>query len=161
MYPPQNKVDMSEESKHPLFSSLSKLISVVDNLRDLGLHKYIELPRIAVCGVQSGGKSSLLENVVGMDFLPRGSGVVTRRPLELRLKRLDDPNAKPYGVFEVEKGKRYENFDEITKKIEAETDRIAGKSKMIVDDPILLTVFSPECPDLTMIDLPGITKVDI
>ena len=50
-----------------------------------------------------------------MDFLPRGTGVVTRRPLELRLKRLDNPNAKPYGVFDVEKEKKYFNFDEITR----------------------------------------------
>jgi hypothetical protein len=28
-----------------------------------------------------------MESVVGLDFLPRGNGVVTRRPLELRLCR--------------------------------------------------------------------------
>lgn len=36
-------------------------------------------------GTQSAGKSSVLEAIVGMDFLPRGEGIVTRRPLELRL----------------------------------------------------------------------------
>jgi len=34
---------------------------------------------------QSSGKSSVLENLVGRDFLPRGSGIVTRRPLVLQL----------------------------------------------------------------------------
>ena len=34
---------------------------------------------------QSSGKSSVLENLVGSDFLPRGTGVVTRRPLVLQL----------------------------------------------------------------------------
>jgi ABC-type branched-subunit amino acid transport system ATPase component len=34
--------------------------------------EYISLPRIAVLGTQSAGKSSLLEAIVGMDFLPRG-----------------------------------------------------------------------------------------
>lgn len=34
---------------------------------------------------QSSGKSSVLENIVGRDFLPRGTGIVTRRPLVLRL----------------------------------------------------------------------------
>ncbi len=47
------------------------------------------MPRIAVLGSQSSGKSSLLESVVGLNFLPRGSGVVTRRPLELRLSKMD------------------------------------------------------------------------
>jgi replication fork clamp-binding protein CrfC len=38
-----------------------------------------------VLGSQSSGKSSLLESIVGIDFLPRGDGLVTRRPLEMRL----------------------------------------------------------------------------
>ena len=35
--------------------------------------------------VQSSGKSSILENIVGKDFLPRGTGIVTRVPLVLQL----------------------------------------------------------------------------
>jgi len=77
--------DSSDVLKTPLFENLRKLITVVDELRDVGLQQYIRLPRIAVVGSQSSGKSSLLENIVGLDFLPRGSGVVTRRPLEMRL----------------------------------------------------------------------------
>ena len=46
------------------------------------------LPSIVVIGGQSSGKSSLLESIVGGgDFLPRGSGIVTRRPLILRLQQ--------------------------------------------------------------------------
>lgn len=71
--------------KAPLFENLRKLINVIDELRDVGLQNYITLPRIAVLGTQSSGKSSLLESIVGLDFLPRGEGVVTRRPLEMRL----------------------------------------------------------------------------
>jgi len=56
----------------PLYENLRKLISVVDELRDVGLQQYINLPRIAVLGAQSSGKSSLLEMIVGIDFLPRG-----------------------------------------------------------------------------------------
>lgn len=73
------------EKKQFLFENLRKVISLIDQLRDLGLHNYISLPRITVLGTQSAGKSSLLEQIVGLDFLPRGSGVVTRRPLEMRL----------------------------------------------------------------------------
>jgi dynamin GTPase len=46
----------------------------------------LSLPQIAVVGGQSAGKSSVLENFVGKDFLPRGSGIVTRRPLILQLQ---------------------------------------------------------------------------
>ncbi len=75
--------------KTDLFRDIRKLINIIDEVRDYGLDKEISLPRIAVLGTQSSGKSSLLENIVGLDFLPRGSGVVTRRPLELRLVHID------------------------------------------------------------------------
>ena len=42
--------------------------------------------KVSVC---FQGKSSLIESIVGLDFLPRGGGVVTRRPLELRLVHLN------------------------------------------------------------------------
>lgn len=75
--------------KTDMFKDIRKLINIIDEVRDYGLDKEISLPRIAVLGTQSSGKSSLLENIVGLDFLPRGSGVVTRRPLELRLVHTD------------------------------------------------------------------------
>lgn len=70
------------------------------------------MPRIAVLGTQSAGKSSVLESIIGMDFLPRGDGVVTRRPLEMRLNHVGDPNTKPWCVFEEVPNKKYENFEE-------------------------------------------------
>jgi GTPase SAR1 family protein len=41
----------------------------------------VELPQIVVIGGQSSGKSSVLESIVGRDFLPRGTNIVTRRPI--------------------------------------------------------------------------------
>ncbi len=80
--------------KTDMFEKLGKLVKIIDDLRDEGLQDHIKLPRIAVLGSQSSGKSSLLEMIVGLDFLPRGDGVVTRRPLELRLKHIL-PSKKP------------------------------------------------------------------
>jgi len=52
-----------------------------------------------------------LESIVGIDFLPRGDGVVTRRPLELRLNHLQDRSAKAWGVFPDEiPGKKFYDF---------------------------------------------------
>ena len=56
-----------------LFENLRKLINLVDSLRDVGLQEIIKLPSICVLGQQSSGKSSLLEAITGLDFLPRGS----------------------------------------------------------------------------------------
>ncbi|URD77183.1 GED, partial [Musa troglodytarum] len=47
-------------------------------------------PSVAVVGGQSSGKSSVLESIVGRDFLPRGSGIVTRRPLVLQLHKTEE-----------------------------------------------------------------------
>lgn len=62
----------SKESKGILYENLRKVVNLIDELRDIGLQQHISLPRIAVLGTQSAGKSSLLESIVGLDFLPRG-----------------------------------------------------------------------------------------
>ena len=54
----------------------------------------VELPQIVVVGSQSTGKSSVLESIVGKDFLPRGTGIVTRCPLVLQLRRRTEENKK-------------------------------------------------------------------
>ncbi|KAE9459956.1 hypothetical protein C3L33_08155, partial [Rhododendron williamsianum] len=82
------------------------------------------LPSVAVVGGQSSGKSSVLESIVGRDFLPRGSAMVR-------------------------------------KEIEDETDRLTGKSKQISPVPIHLSIYSPKVVNLTLIDLPGLTKVAV
>jgi dynamin 1-like protein len=64
------------------------LISLVNKLQDTFNHiggDTVDLPQIVVVGSQSSGKSSVLETIVGRDFLPRGQGIVTRRPLILQL----------------------------------------------------------------------------
>ena len=54
-------------------NKLRSVITLVDRLRDINLESYIKLPKIVAVGGQSSGKSSLVEQVVGLDFLPRGS----------------------------------------------------------------------------------------
>ncbi|XP_063393225.1 dynamin isoform X7 [Cydia fagiglandana] len=140
---------------------MEQLIPIVNKLQDaftqLGVHMQLDLPQIAVVGGQSAGKSSVLENFVGRDFLPRGSGIVTRRPLILQLIH---GNAE-YAEFLHCKGKKFVDFNEVRGEIEAETDRITGSNKGISPVPINLRVYSPNVLNLTLIDLPGLTKVPI
>ncbi|XP_042238355.1 dynamin-like isoform X8 [Homarus americanus] len=142
-------------------TGMEQLIPIVNKLQDaftqLGVHMQLDLPQIAVVGGQSAGKSSVLENFVGRDFLPRGSGIVTRRPLILQL--INHPHE--YGEFLHKKGEKFSNFDEIRKEIEADTDRITGQNKGISPVPINLRVYSPNVLNLTLIDLPGLTKVPL
>mmetsp|Transcript_7411 Transcript_7411/g.12788 ORF Transcript_7411/g.12788 Transcript_7411/m.12788 type:complete len:628 (+) Transcript_7411:31-1914(+) len=122
-----------------------------------------KLSTIVVIGGQSSGKSSVLEAVVGRDFLPRGTGIVTRRPLVLQLIKLDDPAAQEFGEFGHAPGRKWTDFDGIRLEIDAETERLLGKmgGKVVSPNPIYLTISSPNVPNLTMVDMPGLTKVAI
>ncbi|XP_058022758.1 dynamin-2 isoform X2 [Ahaetulla prasina] len=140
---------------------MEELIPLVNKLQDafssIGQSCHLDLPQIAVVGGQSAGKSSVLENFVGRDFLPRGSGIVTRRPLILQLIF----SKTEYAEFLHCKSKKFTDFDEVRQEIEAETDRVTGTNKGISPIPINLRVYSPHVLNLTLIDLPGITKVPV
>ncbi|XP_031610472.1 dynamin-1a isoform X2 [Oreochromis aureus] len=140
---------------------MEDLIPLVNRMQDafaaIGQNANLDLPQIAVVGGQSAGKSSVLENFVGKDFLPRGSGIVTRRPLVLQL--MNSPTE--YAEFLHCKGKKFTDFDEVRQEIEAETDRATGANKGISPVPINLRVYSPHVLNLTLVDLPGMTKVPV
>lgn len=135
-------------------SQIDKLIPLLLKLQDafnaINVRNSVELPQIVVLGSQSTGKSSVLESIVGRDFLPRGSGIVTRCPLVLQLRQhpssrnkkayngiQDDKSSldeegnqlKEYGEFLHNKGKIYYDFEEIRNEIIAQTNKLAGMSK--------------------------------
>ncbi|KAK4748040.1 hypothetical protein SAY87_014626 [Trapa incisa] len=118
------------------------------------------LPSVAVVGGQSSGKSSVLESIVGRDFLPRGSGIVTRRPLVLQLHKTDE-GSQEYAEFLHLPRRKFTDFSVVRREIEEETDRITGKTKQISPIPIHLSIYSPNVVNLTLIDLPGLTKVAV
>ncbi|KAK6314015.1 hypothetical protein J4Q44_G00154740 [Coregonus suidteri] len=140
---------------------MEDLIPLVNRLQDafstIGQSCNLDLPQIAVVGGQSAGKSSVLENFVGRDFLPRGSGIVTRRPLVLQLISA----STEYAEFLHCKGKMFSDFQEVRQEIEAETVRLTGTNKGVSPVPINLRVYSPHVLNLTLVDLPGITKVPV
>ena len=142
----------------------------------------IDLPQIVVVGSQSSGKSSVLENIVGRDFLPRGSGIVTRRPLVLQLINRPAPaklqtngvdekelangsdsqaNVDEWGEFLHIPGQKFFDFNKIRDEIVKETEAKAGRNVGISPAPINLRIYSPNVLTLTLVDLPGLTKVPV
>ncbi|KZT07176.1 dynamin protein dnm1 [Laetiporus sulphureus 93-53] len=147
------------------------LIKLVNKLQDTfaNLGGELDMPQLAVVGSQSAGKSSVLETIVGRDFLPRGQGIVTRRPLVLQLIHTPVPEPAPgtpspayteWGQF-LHIDKRFTDFNEIRREIEQETFRVAGQNKGISKLPINLRIYSPNVLDLTLVDLPGLTKIPV
>uniref|UniRef100_A0A8C6UE16 Interferon-induced GTP-binding protein Mx n=1 Tax=Neogobius melanostomus TaxID=47308 RepID=A0A8C6UE16_9GOBI len=119
---------------------METLIPIINRLQEVFLTvgaEVIQLPQIVVVGCQSSGKSSVLESLVGRDFLPRGSGIVTRRPLVLQL--INVPPMKDFIIFNLR----------------------VFLSQGISPEPIYLKIFSPKVLNLTLVDLPGITKVPV
>ncbi|KAJ7298891.1 hypothetical protein O6H91_10G109200 [Diphasiastrum complanatum] len=117
------------------------------------------LPSVVVVGGQSSGKSSVLESIVGRDFLPRGSGIVTRRPLVLQLHKTSE--GQDYAEFLHLPRKKFTDFSLVRKEIQDETDRVTGRNKQISPVPIQLSIHSPNVVNLTLIDLPGLTKIAV
>ena len=137
----------------PVINDLQNVFNTIEG--DL-----IDLPQIVVVGCQSSGKSSVLESIVGRDFLPRGSGIVTRRPLILQLLHVD-PMEEQYGMFAHQPGVKYTSFSDIRDEIQAETDRSTGTGKNVSNQAINLTIRDSNVPNLTLVDLPGLTKVAV
>ncbi|RMZ84045.1 hypothetical protein DV737_g1298, partial [Chaetothyriales sp. CBS 132003] len=160
------------------------LIALVNKLQDVfstvGVQNPIDLPQIVVVGSQSSGKSSVLENIVGRDFLPRGSGIVTRRPLVLQLinraatakaqangvsKELSNGDAQAnldeWGEFLHLPGQKFYDFNKIRDEIVRDTEAKAGRNVGISPQPINLRIYSPNVLTLTLVDLPGLTKVPV
>ncbi|PHU20162.1 hypothetical protein BC332_11313 [Capsicum chinense] len=136
------------------------LLDCVDKLRHLNImQEGIQLPTIVVVGDQSSGKSSVLESLAGIS-LPRGQGICTRVPLVMRLQ--NDPNITAPNLH-LEYNLKSLPVDEvgIADAIILATDEIAGHGKGISNNPLTLVVKKNGVPDLTMVDLPGITRVAV
>ncbi|OCT93745.1 MX dynamin-like GTPase 1 L homeolog isoform X1 [Xenopus laevis] len=133
-------------------------IDLIDSLRALGVDKDLGLPSIAVIGDQSSGKSSVLEALSGVT-LPRGSGIVTRCPLELKLKKATKSTTWSGKISYRDHELTIASAAEVENQVKQAQNLMAGNGKGISDELISLEVISPDVPDLTLIDLPGITRV--
>ncbi|XP_075029031.1 interferon-induced GTP-binding protein Mx-like isoform X2 [Calonectris borealis] len=151
-------------AEHTLYNQYEEkirpCIDLIDSLRALGIEKDLALPAIAVIGDQSSGKSSVLEALSGV-ALPRGNGIVTRCPLELKLKRIPATQAWKGKICFRNVSTELQNASEVEKAIREAQDVVAGTRGAISGELISLEIWSPDVPDLTLIDLPGIARVAV
>jgi len=163
-----------------LVSKMQVLIDLVEDLHHVGIESVdgFDLPRIVVVGEQSSGKvsypamptmctlpltlhnlqSSVLESLVGFNVLPTAGELATRRPLYLKLKRTPNTSQKMKIGNSLDDMELAENAEDLMLKIQSLTDEVAGDRGNIIDEPIYVTVSAHACPDLTVVDLPGIAK---
>jgi replication fork clamp-binding protein CrfC len=134
-----------------------KMIEIRNILSQVGQTQALQLPSIVVIGSQSSGKSSVLEAIVGHEFLPKGSNMVTRRPIELTLVNTPGSNME-YGEFPTLGLGRMADFSAIQRTL-TDLNLAVPEEDCVSDDPIQLTIYSPSVPDLSLIDLPGYIQV--
>lgn len=134
-----------------------KMIEIRGLLQTVGQSEALTLPSIVVIGSQSSGKSSVLEAIVGHEFLPKGHNMVTRRPIELTLVHTPDAHAE-YAEFPALGLNKVTDFTQVQKTL-TDLNLAVPAADCVSDDPIQLRIHSPNVPDLSLIDLPGYIQV--
>uniref|UniRef100_UPI00358F0E6D interferon-induced GTP-binding protein Mx-like n=1 Tax=Myxine glutinosa TaxID=7769 RepID=UPI00358F0E6D len=165
--PIQDMVQQNEDTHSGMLSSsfekkVRPFLDLIDDLRAVGVEKDVALPTVAVIGDQSSGKSSVLESLSGVQ-LPRGTGIVTRCPLALKLKR-GGSKWKCTMKYNTAEGPLQEDItapSDVGEAVREAQRMLAGFQKGISEELITLEVESSSTPDLTLIDLPGIARVAV
>jgi dynamin 1-like protein len=134
---------------------------------------YIHVPKIVVVGSQSSGKSSLLNGILSFDLLPTGKNMVTRTPLHMELIPSKKTPIAEFGDYNKQTGlwetivtisfdlpvPSKDQRNKIREQISIITNQLAGNECNISASPIYLKIYAPNIPNLTMVDLPGMTMI--
>lgn len=171
-----NKGCLAGLSTNQILSVANDINSIFSETTLIENKPELTLPRLVVIGTQSSGKSSVLISVIGMDILPTGTNMVTRTPLDIRLHKLSN-NQKDgwveFGSYGNNNSSSLWQSDmtipitvpvpteqEVTKirnYIAQKTIELAGPGMNISYTPIILKIYSPFVPNLSLTDLPGLT----
>jgi hypothetical protein len=152
-----------------------QIIQIADYVRDIFKNSdMLNAPTLCVVGSQSSGKSITLNGLTGIDILPNGKSIVTRTPIHLRLIHVKDAKAITVEFFDKDNNQKLlssfnidavntqgsnDQLNLIRDEIIKMTEVYAGKSKNVVDVPINIRIKSPNVPNLSVIDLPGMTNI--
>ncbi|GKV11115.1 hypothetical protein SLEP1_g22396 [Rubroshorea leprosula] len=147
---------MEEETENQ-FSTLYEAYNELHVLAQ-GLKTPFDAPAVLVVGHQTDGKSALVEALMGFQFNHVGGGTKTRRPITLHMSydpqcelplcylvSDDDPSVAPE-----------KSLPEIQAYIEAENMRLECQSSQFSAKEIIIKVKYKYCPNLTIIDTPGL-----
>jgi GTP-binding protein EngB required for normal cell division len=128
-------------------SSLSKVLTTLEQIRFTCKSTKLILPQIAVIGDQSSGKSSLLSELSGIPF-PEAAKLCTRCPIVVHTRKSESPNIYMINDETIK-------HDELTKKIISVQKDIVKNDK-VSETPITIYAEGIDMEDLVLVDLPGI-----
>ena len=137
-------------------------LKVAEDLRTLNLESELNVPQVCVMGDQSSGKSSVLNLLAGDMIFPSGTGLVTRCPIRLvmRKARAGERWAASVSTSVAPSGKRADARDVqgLYELIAQATTSLCKGATNFSTDTVVVDLVSPDACDLTVVDLPGIVR---
>jgi len=144
------------------------LLDEIDKLRAHGIHDFVSLPQLVVCGDQSAGKSSVLEAITEVPF-PSKDNLCTRFATEIVLRRTaaknvivkiipgDDVTIEEADLLRAFQGK-LKDLNELPRIIDEATDAmgLAASNHAFSKNVLSVEITGPDRPQLTIVDLPGL-----
>jgi hypothetical protein len=158
---------------NPKHLELLKTLTKLQSLQSLDIAKDLGLPQIIVCGLQSSGKSSVLEAITEIPF-PRSEGTCTRFVTKVTLRPDEDtfvqvaiekkePLQSQYSDSDFLPITDLENLsDELQAQFDRAADAILGNQRelMFSKNILSITICGPDRPILQILDLPGLITYD-
>jgi len=135
-------------------------LNLAEDLHQLSMDQELSVPQIVVMGDQSSGKSSVLEALSGIPF-PRGSGLVTRCPIRLVMRNAKKGESWSAIVSSTVQGTdsvRVSSASALSSIMEQFTNQLTKNKNGFSRENIIVQLVSPDAPDLTVVDLPGIIR---
>lgn len=162
-----------ELAQHKLITTANEINCLMSDSK-VPIHADLILPQLVVIGTQSSGKSSILNRLMNIDLLPTGSSMVTRTPLNLCLHKVTSEPIKSwveFKQFDAGTWTTYQRIDltlptpqpeeiqRIRDTITQKTNEYAGTEMGVSDKPIIVNLYSPNVPNLSLVDLPGFIMI--
>lgn len=162
----------TKTENYQLLSEDKEILKIGNILNSIFVNRNnVDIPKLVVVGSQSSGKSSILNSILGMDILPTGSNMVTRGPLQMELIQSKSEVKAVFGKYDESRwisiqdieisypNPTIEQKNNICSVIQKLTNDYAGNGMNITNVPIHLRIYSPNIPNLSLVDLPGLTMV--
>lgn len=137
----------------------------VESLSACGVGKLVNLPQMIVVGLQSAGKSSVLEAITRVRF-PVDAGVCTRFATELVLRTAKETRIDVSVKF-ADKSKSTQKFqrtgfgeDDLTDIIREAKKAMGISGRDFSKDVLRLEIDGPKMYPLTLVDLPGLYSLE-
>ena len=136
-------------------AEIQTLCTIQSTLGKAGLSRKINLPNVIVLGAQSSGKSSVLEHIIGREFLPRGQGIVTRRPVIIQ--KIVDPKISRDQLFMNDSP--VSSYEQLSKLLFESMEQASRSGDGITAEPVIVKMILNSGVSLSLIDMPGLTKI--